>query len=82
MPWYKFSRTDCATVTHLHKLRPNTAQRHAIRTVRNIVKEHSLGASASHREKYAPAARHYGATMPARYNTKNTENTILNKLLR
>src|SRR4029434_1854781 len=34
------SRTDCATVTHLYKLRPNTEQRHAIRTVRNIVKEH------------------------------------------
>src|SRR4029434_8415633 len=29
-----------ATVTHLYKLRPNTEQRHAIRTVRNIVKEH------------------------------------------
>ena len=40
MPWYKLSRTDCATVTHLYKLRPNTEQRHAIRTVRNIVKEH------------------------------------------
>ena len=38
MPWYKLSRTDCATVTHLYKLRPNTEQRHAIRTVRNIVK--------------------------------------------
>ena len=40
MPCYKLSRTDCATVTHLYKLRPNTEQRHAIRTVRNIVKEH------------------------------------------
>ena len=63
----KLSRTDCATVTHLYKLRPNTEQRHAIRTVRNIVRK-SLSPSASHREKYAPAARHYGATMPARYN--------------
>ena len=35
-----FMRTDCATVTHLYKLRPNTEQRHAMRTVRNIVKEH------------------------------------------
>ena len=63
MPWYKLSRTDCATVTHLYKLRPNTEQRHAIRTVRNIVKEHRW--ALHHREKYVPAARHYGATMPA-----------------
>src|SRR4029434_8205530 len=48
MPWYKLSRTDCATVTHLYKLRPNIEQRHEIRTVRNIVKEHRW-ASASHR---------------------------------
>ena len=27
-----------------------------------------MRASASHREKYAPAAWHYGAIMPARYN--------------
>ena len=40
MPWYKLSRRDCATVTHLYKLSPNTEQRHAMRTVRNIVKEH------------------------------------------
>src|SRR4029434_5219895 len=35
-------RTDCATVTHLYKLCPNTEQRHVIRTVRNIVREHAL----------------------------------------
>src|SRR4029434_7750444 len=40
MPCYKLSRTDCATVTHLYNLRPNTEQRHAIRTVRNIVKQY------------------------------------------
>src|SRR4029434_3510899 len=40
IPWYKLSRTDCVTVTHLYKLRPNTEQRHAIRTVRNMVREH------------------------------------------
>src|SRR4029434_9675520 len=31
------------------------------------------GASAAHREKYVPAARHYGATMPASYNILNME---------
>src|SRR4029434_5829576 len=50
MHCYKLSRTDCATVTHLYKLRPNTEQRHAIRTVRNIVKEHRR--ALHHREKY------------------------------
>src|SRR4029434_6604436 len=52
MPWYKLSRTDCATVTHLYKLRPNTEQRHAIRTVRNIVKEHRW--ALHHRHVYMP----------------------------
>src|SRR4029434_9957036 len=33
IPWYKLSRTDCATVTHLYKLRPNTEQPQAIRTI-------------------------------------------------
>src|SRR4029434_382820 len=37
MPWYKLSRRDCATVTHLYKLSTNTEQQHAMRTVRNIV---------------------------------------------
>src|SRR4029434_6200443 len=36
MPWCKLPRTDCATVTHLYKLCPNTEKRHVIRTVRNI----------------------------------------------
>src|SRR4029434_1751050 len=40
MPWYKLSRRDCATVTHLYKLSPNTEPRHAMRTIRNIVKAH------------------------------------------
>src|SRR4029434_3471028 len=40
MPWYKLSQTDCATVTHLYNLCPNTEQQHVIRTVRNIVREH------------------------------------------
>src|SRR4029434_4555454 len=43
---------DCATVTHLYKLRPNTEQRHAIRTVRNIVKEHRW--ALHHRHVYVP----------------------------
>src|SRR4029434_2631265 len=50
MPCYKLSRTDCATVTHLYKLRPNTEQRHAMRTVRNMVKEHR-GALVQHIEE-------------------------------
>src|SRR4029434_952008 len=37
MPWYKLSRRDCATVTHLYKLSPNTEPQHAMRTVMNIV---------------------------------------------
>src|SRR4029434_10193281 len=42
MPWYKLSRTDCATVTHLYIPRPNTSQRQVLRTIRNIVREHAL----------------------------------------